>query len=415
MKSILEYRSSFLISITIFLCVFVFSKCIDKFNKTTEIENKKKYESFAGSQKCVSCHKEIYDSHIHTAHFLTSGVADKKNIKGVFDTGAHIYSYLDNTSIAMESNGNNLYQVAYINGQEKKRQHFDIYFGSGTKGQSYGAWVQQKLVQLPISYFTAAHAWSNSPGYPNKIAFNRLITSRCLECHSTFVQKISAETDEPEIFDRNKMIMGVDCETCHGPSQKHVTFQTENPVVKTAKYVINPATLTRQQNLEMCMLCHGGKLQKTKPSFGFTTGDKLADYFIIDTAHEDVNNIDVHGNQYGLMAASKCFLKSNTLTCNTCHNTHENEKGKTAFFSQRCISCHNTDNKTNVVCKLTNTIGEVIKTDCISCHMPEKPSMAIAVMLQGSEVPQPAMMHTHFIKAYSEETKQVLAYFKQNK
>ena len=415
MKSILKYRSSFLISIAIFLCVFVFSKCIDKSNKTTETENKKKYEVFAGSQKCISCHKEIYDSHIHTAHFITSGIADRQNIKGVFDIGANIYSFLDNTSIAMERNGNNLYQVAYINGQEIKRQHFDIYFGSGTKGQSYGSWVQQKLVQLPISYFTAAHAWSNSPGYPNKIAFNRLITSRCLECHSTFAQKISAEADEPEIFDRDKMIMGVDCETCHGPSQKHVTFQTDNPTVKTAKYVINPASISRQQNLEMCMLCHGGKLQKTKPSFEFTAGDKLADYFIIDTAHKDVNNIDVHGNQYGLMAASKCFLKSSTLTCNTCHNTHENEKGKTALFSQRCIGCHNTDNKINVVCKLTNTIGEVIKTDCISCHMPEQPSMAIAVMLQGSEIPQPAMMHTHYIKAYSEETKKLMAYFKQNK
>jgi hypothetical protein len=416
MKSFIKYRLILLMTLIIISCVFIFTACINNQNERTENSTvTKKFEDFAGSQKCMSCHREIYNSNIHTAHYLTSGIAKKENIKGVFDTGDHRFIYSDNTMISMETRTGGLYQVAFINGEEKKKQKFDLFFGSGTKGQSFGSWVQNKLVQLPITYFTASNSWSNSPGYPDKIAFNRLVTSRCLECHTTFVQKKSAQGEEPEIFDRNKMILGVDCESCHGPSKKHVVFQTENPGIKTAKFVINPAALSRQQKLEACMLCHGGRQEKTKPSFEFTPGNNLADFFKIDTAHKDVNNIDVHGNQFGLMAASKCFLKSSTLTCNTCHNTHENEKGKTALFSQRCLGCHSPEKKENVICKLTATIGNTIKTNCIDCHMPEKPSMAIAVMLQGSPVPQPALMHTHYIKAYDEETKKLLSYFKKHK
>jgi hypothetical protein len=34
-------------------------------------------------------------------------------------------------------------------------------------------------------------------------------------------------------------------------------------------------------------------------------------------------------------------------------------------------------------------------------------------MLQGSNLPTPAFMHTHWVKAYAEETKKVLAYLKK--
>ena len=208
--------------------------------------------------------------------------------------------------------------------------------------------------------------------------------------------------------------MGVTCEKCHGPAAKHVEFQTQNPTVKTAKFIINPASFSRQQSLDQCALCHGGRLQKTKPSFEFTAGDKLADYFLIEPVSADVNSIDVHGNQYGLLKASKCFLKSNTLTCNTCHDPHKNEKGNAALFSQRCISCHNDKHADAVLCKMTASLGNDIHNNCINCHMPQQPSMAIAVMLQGAAMPAPALMHTHLIKTYPEETKKFLAFIKKH-
>ncbi|MEO0901423.1 MAG: hypothetical protein AAFY00_05180, partial [Bacteroidota bacterium] len=42
-------------------------------------------EGFAGSRSCIPCHTDIYDTHIHTAHFNTSAVADSTTIKGSFE------------------------------------------------------------------------------------------------------------------------------------------------------------------------------------------------------------------------------------------------------------------------------------------------------------------------------------------
>jgi hypothetical protein len=409
MKGIIKYRS-FTVTLGIIAgCLLFLTKCInnqkDKYGDTVHVN---KYAAYARSASCASCHRSVYESHINTAHFHTSEIAAEKNIHGSFDTGKNTFSYSTGGMIAMEKRPEGFFQVAYFNDVEKKKERFDITIGSGTKGQSYASWADHKLVQLPITYFTSAGQWSNSPGYPDKIAFNRPITSRCLECHTTYAEKISAPEKDPEEFDKN-IVLGVDCERCHGPAAEHVKFQTANPAVKTAKFIINPASFSRQQSLDMCALCHGGRLQKTKPSFEFTAGDRLPDYFLIDTTGRDINSIDVHGNQFGLLAASKCFKYSTTLTCNTCHDPHQNEKGKAITFAERCATCHNDEHAGNVSCKMKSRLTkEQLNANCVNCHMPEQPSMAIAVHLQGQTIPTPALMHTHLIKNYPGETKKIL-------
>jgi len=147
--------------------------------------------------------------------------------------------------------------------------------------------------------------------------------------------------------------------------------------------------------------------------FSFTAGDKLSDYYVIDTTTPDPNKIDVHGNQYGLLRSSKCFRLSNTLTCSSCHNTHENEKGKVATFSQRCMNCH--DDAHEKMCKLTKSLGAIIKTNCIDCHMPLQSSKAIAVQLHGDSLPTAALIRSHLITVYPDETKKIIDVMKKLK
>lgn len=102
---------------------------------------------------------------------------------------------------------------------------FDIVTGSGAKGQSFMSWRGDKLFQLPITYFTTAAQWSNSPGFPSdRVMIDRPITSRCMECHVTFAERISEDGKEPEEFSKTNIIYGVDCEKCHGPAAEHVAF-----------------------------------------------------------------------------------------------------------------------------------------------------------------------------------------------
>ena len=229
----------------IFLSVFIISQCIDKNKDKTTIIKNDSGEQFAGSATCITCHKSIYDTHINTAHYLTSRPASEKYIKGSFEPGKNFYAYNNSVRIAMEKREDGFYQVEYFRETEKKAHRFDIVIGSGTMGQSYLYWMNNHLFQLPITYFTAANAWSNSPGFPDKVLFNRIITSRCMECHTTFAKPISEPDKDPEEFANDKIIFGVDCEKCHGPAQKHVEFHTQNPGQLIAKYIINPAKLTK--------------------------------------------------------------------------------------------------------------------------------------------------------------------------
>lgn len=383
----------------------LFSQCEHKEPLTDDVLADDKGRQFIGSASCQGCHKDIYDEHLRTAHFLTSQPGSEEFIKGHFENGKNTYAFNKSVVVAMEQRADGFYQVEYLRGEEKKAKKMDIVVGSGTMGQSSLYWQDHYLFQLPITYFTAADQWSNSPGFPDRVVFNRVITSRCLECHSTYVKTIPGEEKKPEQFDKNKIIYGVDCEKCHGPAAEHVKFQSANPQDTVARHIINPAIFTRKQKLDLCAMCHGGRLEKTQPSFTYTAGKPLEDFFKIDTSMPDPDNIDVHGNQYGLMRASKCFKGSEVMTCNSCHNVHENEKGKTALFSQRCMSCH-TESHVKF-CPVQKKMGNKINENCVDCHMPLKPSRAIAVFLPGAQRPLAANIRSHYIAVYEEESKKI--------
>jgi hypothetical protein len=413
MNTLNSYRHSAIIISIIVLCIFLLTKCENNSKKKEEKTINNNFRKFAGSEVCANCHRDIYEKHIHTEHHLTSAIANGKNILGSFSDGANVFNFDPFTNVAMEKRDSSYYQVEYNNGSEIKKGRFDIVIGSGRKGQSYLNWLKNRLVQLPITYFSPAAQWSNSPGYPpHKVAFYRPITSRCLECHSTYFEKISDSSQKFEEFNRNKMILAVDCEKCHGPAAQHVDFQTRNPSVKEAKFIINPGKLPRERLLDLCSLCHGGQLTKTKPSFEFHAGDTLSNYFSLQTAALNADNIDVHGNQMGLLSLSKCFMIGN-VTCINCHNIHEKENGEIRIFSQRCMNCHSESH--GKMCKMTDQIGPSIANNCIDCHMPKQLSHAVAVYLQGADAPTPALMRTHYIKIYPDETQKILTLLKKKK
>lgn len=415
MKKFISYRQSSIVLFLIVCCFFILVQCINNSQEkkvvtnnanATTIKKKVSFQQFAGTAKCIQCHKEIYDSFVHTSHFLTSQPASGKFIKGSFETGKNIFAFHPGLYVAMEKRDSGFFQVSYSNGIEKIAKRFDIVVGSGAKGQTYLTWYKNELFQLPISYLTSANEWANSPGYPNRIVYNRSVTSRCLECHSTYANVISAPGKEPEEYDHSQIIYGVTCEKCHGPGAKHVEYESANPKDKEGKYIIQTALLSRQRSLDLCALCHGGRLQKTTPSFEFTAGDTLSNYFEKNTSAPNTKEIDVHGNQYGLLMESKCFKNSATLTCVTCHDSHTNERGKEELFSQRCMTCHNKEHGT--FCKVDAARVSSITANCIDCHMPRQASMSVALLLPGNNIPTAALIHTHDIKVYPDATKKFL-------
>jgi mono/diheme cytochrome c family protein len=419
-KSIPFKRTSIVLAIIVSL-VFVLVRCGDIGNEPApneppaqpaiaNLHQPPAFGQFAGSAKCSGCHQDIYQKHLKTGHYQSAQPATQQNILGSFAKGKNTYTYSPTLYLEMLKRDSGLFQVVNLQGKEERAMKFDITVGSGATGQSYMSWKGNHLFQLPISYFTVGNQWSNSPGFPvGKVLLERTITIRCLECHTTYASEISHQENEPPEFDRGKMIFGVDCEKCHGPAAQHVAFQTDNPQGKTAKFIINPASFNRQQKLDMCALCHGGRLQKTQPSFSFAAGDALKDYFNTAAANSqppDPAMADVHGNQYGLLQASQCFIKSNSLTCHSCHSPHEKERGNLALFSQRCMGCHSEANGN--FCKINPAHAPSMKVNCIDCHMPNQQSKAIVLYSNNSTDPKAALLRTHFISIYRDEAKKFM-------
>lgn len=411
MIKVFQNKRTFLISALVIATLIIFSKCISDQNKNNQqhetvsnsIIDTVTFDQFVGSQTCASCHKAITEDYFNSFHFYTSQTASAQTIKGSFVTGKNGFQYDVGKIVKLEKRNDSFYQVYYHNNKEVVSRRFDIVIGSGKNGQTFLSWVGDHIIELPVSYFTQVHQWANSPGYPlSPIIFNRPVTTRCLECHSTYAEAVNYNPDVPPAFDSAKMILTVGCERCHGPAAKHVAYETKHPDDSIGMFVINPGKLSKSLSLYVCGACHAGRLEEKRNPFQFVAGDSLNKYYAISDAARNAGLMDVHGNQLGVLSASKCFQLSKTMTCITCHDPHKNEAGNTSLFSERCMSCHTNQHK-----QIEGLSNAVVKNNCIDCHMPLQESTSIAFILQNKQTAN-AKMRTHYITIYNDETKKFI-------
>lgn len=367
---------------------------------------------YAGMETCKSCHQAVYDSVLQSGHYNASAPATPETVLGQFEMGKNSFDFEGDMKVVMEKRADGYYQVLYAAGKEKFKRRYDITMGV-KNGQTCLTWEGKNMYQLPISYYTSVANWGTSPGFTKLFPeFNRLVGKNCFECHSSFVKGV--EPVGPKTGDQLKdmlaaeamlpssVITGIDCERCHGPAAKHVQFQQENPTVKTAQYIVSGKQLNYQQLRDKCALCHAGNDQeKLKSRFLFQPGDSLIHYFKPGTAG---TNFDVHGNQYGLLSQSKCFINNASLNCNTCHSPHGNAVKSVAVYSQKCMNCHS--EAMHNYCKATAPAGMNLQENCVSCHMPEQPSAIINFQLNKDNRYISQQFRTHKIGIYKTQGKE---------
>lgn len=120
---------------------------------------------------------------------------------------------------------------------------------------------------------------------------------------------------------------GIQCERCHGGAHGAV-----------------------ERSMDLCAQCHSG-------------------------LHDE---LDVHGNQVGLLKRSKCY--SPAMRCTTCHNPHRKERDPAAL-SAKCQTCHGPKECGR---------GAV----CVDCHMPIQQSRKIVIHNAAQTYAQPYRTHT---------------------
>ncbi len=369
------------------------------------VSTKFEHSQYVGDAACLACHKDLALSYLQTAHHLTSQLGVKGSILGSFQEKSNVLMIFDPTTaeevpglyFKMEARTDGYVQTAVTGwpGQQQKRREFmDVVIGSGVRGQSYLYWHGDRLFELPVSYWSDGRRWINSPGYRNgTMDFSRPVTPRCLECHATFIQSRSAELMSNS-YDKDSLVTGISCESCHGPGAKHVTLhRSAMPVVQLTKYgILNPAGLSRDRQVDLCALCHNGLRQiQTRPAFSFVPGQPLDNYLQPSSPDTDTQP-NVHGDQVGLLKKSRCYQSSPNMSCSTCHDVHAPER-TAASYSTRCLSCHKVEN-----CGMSKVIGAKIANNCVDCHMPIQSTNTIVSETAGQLI-RPSM-RTHWIKIY---------------
>jgi hypothetical protein len=358
--------------------------------------------AYAGRQVCAECHRKESEFYGKTPHARDSAPADAEHILGSFAPGKNVLHMSNpNLIVAMTSEPNGFFQsginMSDPNHPTGEAERFDISIGSGRHAQTYLYWQGDELYELPASYWRWNEGWVNSPGFPsNQIHFDRPIVPRCLECHGSYFQWLNPPANR---FAKDSLVLGIDCERCHGPGAEHVVRERSAtpPRRGSDAAIVNPARLPQDRQLGLCSLCHAGAVKPIGAPLRFLPGDDVRRYLQIEPAAPGAP-VDVHGNQVGALEQSKCF-RSGKMTCSTCHNVHVVQEDA-ASFSRHCLTCHAIS-----ACGKFKSLGAAIRTRCVDCHMPLLDSAKITTT-EGEEKLH-ALLRAHQIAIYPAAAEEV--------
>jgi hypothetical protein len=356
-------------------------------------------------QVCGECHADKLQGFLQTAHHLTSRLATRDSVLGAFEDGRNRLRTSDPAlSFLMDRSGKNYRQRVLVERDGKTYSHaalLDLVTGSGNHAQTYLYWQDDALYQLPVSWLSESQQWVYSPGfYENGTAdFARPITSRCLECHATYVENITGTTNR---YVPSLMSLGVSCVRCHGPGEPHVAWHRAHPDEQEGRDIVHPGKLPRDRANEICAQCHAGIGQSLQPPFSYRPGEPLDAYIKVEQKGEEIEGGVHTDNQLVRLAMSRCFQASEKMTCATCHDPHQPEHGRQEVFAARCRSCHDQDR-----CQVFAEVGAAIHDRCVDCHMPKRRDREMKFATDAGMI-NLLMLRDHNIREWPEASAAVL-------
>jgi predicted CXXCH cytochrome family protein len=272
---------------------------------------------YVGSSACQTCHSDAYQGWSQTLHRLMVQDATRAGVV-----------------IADFEKEGNPFEVAQDVTEE------DIVYTLGSKWkQRYAIKKGEDFYFLPAQWNVARQEWK--PYFADTWnSESRAWRNRCIGCHTTGYNPETNEFTE----------VGIGCEACHGPGEKHVSSRSRDDI-------INPARLEAERSTEICGACHfRGKDARGETDYakGFLPGEAGVKYFtpLVPTPGEETEEFFAdgaakkHHQQYQDYIQSAHYRAD--VTCADCHESHMamNEVGelplKEGSLNDLCISCHRT-------------------------------------------------------------------------
>ncbi len=357
-------------------------------------------DQFVGTATCAECHSGHHSSWLMTTHSKAMNLVDT-------DREPADGTFLHTSSGRMyrsERRGKELWHAEAAIGDEKNSVEARLMFlvGSGRHSRTYLTEFDGFLSESPLTWYASSGKWSMSPGYdhPQHQGFERPVDAGCLVCHCGQIEEVDGAFSHLKLGE-----MAIGCERCHGPGGRHVELRrnlAQSRSNLTAEDpIVNPSKLTRDLQDDLCAQCHlrgdATVMHAGKRPTDYVAGRSLnatrIDWFLSDSSGQ--MKVVGHSDQ---MVASRCWQKSEKLTCTTCHQLHQEQTGdrteQLQTFRKACLNCHDVD-----ACGETVSARQQVSPadNCASCHMPQV----------DTDIPHIAFTH-HRIGVHEQENLQTV-------
>ncbi len=349
---------------------------------------------YVSSAACKTCHPKQHASWHQTYHRTMSQVVTAETVIADFD-GVHLE--LDNKLFELTRDAKSFWvqppgatqprQVMQSTGSH----HYQLYWYTTGRGR--------ELQMLPFAFLRNENRWVprhsvflEPPGVREEpLTWN----VQCLPCHSTDGRpRYGPEGQHP---DSQVAELGIACEACHGPGEKHVNADKPAEVP-----LVHPKKVAAETSAQICGQCHSVNVPFTQEAWidwlldgpTFRPGSDLDQHrFVVERGQSEKSSllaqwlqkdpttydqwfwpdgiVRVTGREYNGIRASPCF-NGGKFSCVSCHSLHDGSRddqlAKGMRGSGACTQCHGWDSAK--VESHTHHSVDSTGSDCLNCHMP---------------------------------------------
>jgi tetratricopeptide (TPR) repeat protein len=344
-------------------------------------QSQPKTGGYVGSRSCIECHERFYRLWSTSFHGLamqpySRELAAAKLSPQQKEIAVGKYRYKADTS-GREG-------WVYENGPQG-RKRYKIEHVLGGKNVYYFLTPMEKgrLQTLPLAYDVRRKEWfdmaaSGMRHFPGRrpetpVSWKEWPYTFNTACHSCHVSQLSTNYDlKTDTYSTVWLEPGINCETCHGPSEEHNRLFKELP--KGAPPPVDPKIIsvknfTPAQHNDSCSSCHAKAAALTA---SYLPGERFFDHFDLATLENSdyyPDGRDLGENYtYTSWLMSPCAQNS-PLNCITCHTSSGRYRFKAAEkANDACLPCHR-DHVADPAAH-SHHKADTPGSRCVSCHMP---------------------------------------------